>query len=218
MKQIEDYVTEKVCVNCVDEGLLKGITETTNNMVEQLTNIRDQLFQSTAGSESEVLQVELKKSTQDELINVIGDIEMTVQLVFPKLLDINPKIKNQEKMIIKEILQKVENLLMKSKQDSQIEEVASPSPDVTKIALMENEYRELKEQLEEAKLKITELEKDLEEKNNQPPVEENRPVTAEEEDKEESYAEANEETLKYQQEIKSLNENKSTFQLEKVNN
>ena len=154
MKHLEEVITEKVNLSYIDEGLLKGFQETSLNLVGILSELRNNLLEnSSQGSEGESLNINVKESFKDELVNIIGDIEMTSELVIPKLLSINDKIKTQEKAIIKEVL----NLIgsgIKSKVESQ-DEILSPGLNRGN----EEEVGELRIQLEELRGKLIEMEK-----------------------------------------------------------
>ena len=126
----------------------------------------------TQNIQERMVNIRLRESSRNQLVNMIGDIEMTMQLVLPKFLGINTKIKTQEKSIVRDVYQAVTDFMRNTNQNT--------APNLEAMKALESEIGELrahlwraesqgnelrgqlmttKAQLDEASLKLGEAEK-----------------------------------------------------------
>jgi len=122
-----------------------------------------------------MVNIKIKESARNELVATIGDIEMTMQLILPKFLDINTKIKNQEKVIRNDMTQLVGNMMRKISNQSDAGTPTTIKASETEIndlkaqlwraesqsSEAKNNYSQTKAQLEEARAKLAEAERKI---------------------------------------------------------
>jgi len=104
-KQIEDLIKQKVHIKGIDSSLLDELRLSGDKIVTQLVEVKSIMDANQGESESpaadneDMITVKLQKSFKNDFLQLVDDVELTFQLIIPKFLEINEKIRQKEKDI-----------------------------------------------------------------------------------------------------------------------
>jgi hypothetical protein len=187
-QELEDILQKQIRLALADENFLNEFKKQTSQLINNMGEIRNVFINAVplpddskpndnvdllGGEhlETSIFNITIPGSTKNNLLNMVDDIEMTLQLLTPKIVDINQKLLNKEKDLFESLKTKFNDEIAKKLEKLTEEKDSNLSSE------QEKEIQALRTKLSDAELNFTftqnqliEAEKKLAQKANEEKV------------------------------------------------
>ena len=165
-QELEEILNKQIRLALADENFLNEFKKASSKLLQEMTNVRNVFLNAVPipddskstdnvdllnneHLETAIFNVTIQSSIRNNILSEIDDIEMTLQLLIPKMIDINQKLLTKEKDLF-EILKNKFNEEVAKKLEKGLEEKGGE-----KINDLDEEVQILKTKLSDAELNFT---------------------------------------------------------------
>jgi len=161
-KQIEDLIKQKVKIKGIDASLLDELRLSGDKIITQLIEVKSIIDTTPDGENNDdTVNVKLQKSFKNDFLQLVDDVDLTFQLIIPKFLEVNEKLRQKEK----EFTDLLKGDFLESLR--QLEEGPSDKFSLDQVNELETKATEYRNKLIKTESVISELRMEISGKNEQ---------------------------------------------------